>query len=101
MNIYVGNIAPDVTEEELRRLFDSFGQVGSLSIARDRETGQRLSYGYVVMTESDEGIAAIEALNGRQMKGQALEVREFRPEKEKSPKSGAGVHGARVGSASD
>ena len=49
------------------------------------------------MTESDEGVAAIESLNGRQVKGQALEVREVRPEKEKVPESGVGVPGGTPG----
>ena len=79
------------------RFSHGFGQVGALSIARDKETGQRLSFGYVVMTESGEGEAAIDSLNGRQVKGQALEVREVRPEKEKVPESGVGVPGGTPG----
>jgi RNA recognition motif-containing protein len=76
MNIYVGNLSREITEDELRQAFEDFGQVISVKILRDRATGQSNGYGFVEMPVSDEGQTAIGELNGKDLKGQAIKVEE-------------------------
>ena len=88
MQIHVANIAPDVTEAELRRVFADFGKVESVVFGRDEKTGARLSRARVVMPDGDEALAAIESLDGIPLKDQTLTVREIHPVKETVPGSG-------------
>jgi RNA recognition motif-containing protein len=82
MNIYVGNLSPDVTEEELRKAFEAFGQVASVNIIKDRYSGQPRGFGFVEMPVKAEAQAAITGLTGKELKGQALSVNEARPRPE-------------------
>lgn len=79
MNIYVGNLSYDLTEEELRQAFEAFGQVESTKIIMDTYTGRSRGFGFVEMPSQDEGKAAIEKLNGSNLKGRTLKVSEARP----------------------
>ena len=79
MNIYVGNLSPEVTEEELRKEFMAFGRVTSVRIKKDRYSGRARGFGFVDMPSKSEGQAAITALNGKTLKGQTLVVNEARP----------------------
>ncbi len=88
MNIYVGNIAFSMTEDDLNELFGEFGQVTSCKIISDRETGRSRGFAFVEMAEQEEGENAIEALNNREMDGRRLKVNEARPREDRS--SGAG-----------
>lgn len=76
MNIYVGNLSLEVTEEELRRAFVVFGQVESVSIMNDRYigSGQPRGYGFVEMPSRFQGEAAIAELNGKTLKGRVIDV---------------------------
>src|SRR3990167_3839082 len=76
MNIYVGNLSFEVTDEELGLEFMAFGQVTSVTIFSDRYigSGQPKGYGYVEMVSKSEGDAAIASLNGKSMKGRMIEV---------------------------
>ncbi|MBA7694233.1 hypothetical protein ES703_102840 [subsurface metagenome] len=76
MNIYVGNLSLDVTEEELRREFMAFGEVISLTIMNDKYigSGQSRGYGFVEMTSQSEGQAAITALNGKTLGHRTIDV---------------------------
>lgn len=85
MNIYVANISPDVTEDELHQIFTEFGQVKSAALIRDRDSGQLRGFGFVEMPSQDEGKAAIAAMNGKDIKGKALVVNEARPKSDKKP----------------
>jgi RNA recognition motif-containing protein len=76
MNIYVGNLSPETTEEDLRQAFGAFGQVISVKILRDRATGESNGLGFVGMPVSDEGQTAISTLNGKDLKGRAIKVEE-------------------------
>ena len=78
MNIYVGNLPYEVTEEDLRQAFQSFGQVDAVNIIKDRYTGRSKGFGFVEMPSEAEARAAIEALNGQELKGRALKVNEAR-----------------------
>jgi RNA recognition motif-containing protein len=76
MNIYVGNLPRETTEDELRQAFEAFGQVMSVKILRDRATGESNGFGFVEMPVSEEGQTAISELNGKDLKGQAIKVEE-------------------------
>ena len=76
MNIYVGNLSLETTEDELRQAFEAFGQVMSVKILKDRATGKSNGFGFVEMSVSEEGQAAISGLNGKDLKGQAIKVEE-------------------------
>jgi RNA recognition motif-containing protein len=82
MNIYVGNLSYDVTEDELRREFEPFGEVASVNIPSDRDTGRSRGFGFVEMPTVSEGQAAIAGLNGRTLKDRTLQVNPARPRSE-------------------
>jgi len=79
MNIYVGNLSPDVTEEELRVEFEAFGGVTSANIIKDKYSGQSRGFGFVEMPSKPEGDAAIAGLKGKTLKDRTLDVNEARP----------------------
>ena len=84
MNIYVGNLLREVTEDDLRKAFEAFGQVTSASIIKDKFSGESRGFGFVEMPAKAEAQAAISGLNGKELKGQALNVNEARPRDEGS-----------------
>ena len=79
MKIYVGNLAHEVTEEELQQEFTAFGEVMSASIVTDKYTGRSRGFGFVEMPKVSEGQAAIDGLNGKTLKERTLNVNEARP----------------------
>ena len=80
----MGNLQFDFTDEELSRIFSEHGQVASASIARDRETQRSKGFAFVEMLSNDEAMAAITALNGKEIQQRALTVNEARPREERS-----------------
>lgn len=76
MKIFVGNLAREVTEDDLREAFSAHGQVASVAVIRDRQTGQVRGFGFVEMPNETEARAALAALNGATIKGNALRVSE-------------------------
>jgi RNA recognition motif-containing protein len=84
MNIYVGNLSFDASDDDLRTAFGQFGAVSSVSIIRDRETGRSRGFGFVEMANDDEGKRAIEGLNLQRIAGRAVTVNEARPREERS-----------------
>ena len=86
--IYVGNLPYSATEDELRELFSAHGEVSSVSLENDRETGRPRGFGFVEMV-GEEAEAAIQALDGSQMGGRTLKVNEARP-RENSGGGGGG-----------
>jgi RNA recognition motif-containing protein len=97
MNIYVGNLPFTTGEEELRATFSAFGQVSSVAVIKDQFTGQSRGFGFVEMPNKDEGMAAINGLNGKEVKGRALKVNEARPREERRPGGGGGGGGGGFG----
>ncbi len=93
MNIYVGNLSRDVTEEELRQEFTAFGQVTSVSIIKDRYSGQSRGFGFVEMAEKAEAQAALTGLKGKVLKGRTIDVSEARPRTEGGGGRGGGGRG--------
>ena len=79
MNIYVGNLSYETTDDELRDSFAAFGQVQSAKVIFDRDTGRSKGFGFVEMGDDSEGSAAIEGLNGQEMGGRPMRVSEARP----------------------
>ncbi len=94
MNIYVGNLSREVTEEELRQEFTAFGQVTSVSIIKDKYSGQPRGFAFVEMPSKSEGQAAITGLKGKTLKERTLDVNEARP---RSDSRGSGSYGDRRG----
>lgn len=88
MNIYVGNLSYRTTEDELRRTFEAYGAVSSASIIRDRESGQSKGFGFVEMPSDSEALAAINALNDKEVGGRRLKVNQARPREESGPRGG-------------
>ena len=83
MNIYVGNLGPDVTEAELADLFRPFGQVTSVQLMRELFTGKARGFGFVEMPGKQHSLAAIAGLNGKEFAGRPLKVNEARPRPER------------------
>jgi RNA recognition motif-containing protein len=89
-NIFVGNLDFNTSEEELRQLFEAYGQVDRVSIMTDRETGRSRGFGFVEMVNAEDGEKAIAALNGTQVGGRKLNVNEARPKAERPAGGGGG-----------
>jgi len=85
MNIYVGNLSYETTEDDLRQAFEAHGQVTSVNVIKDKFSGQSRGFGFVEMGTKEEGEAAISNLNGTDMGGRQLNVNEARP-----PQGGGG-----------
>ena len=83
-NIFVGNLSFNTGEDELRRAFEAYGQVDRVSILTDRDTGRSRGFGFVEMTNNEDGEKAIAALNGSQLAGRTINVNEARPKTERS-----------------
>ncbi len=79
MNIYVGNLASDVTDDELRQTFEEHGEVSSATVLKDRYTGESRGFGFVEMQSKSEAIEAIKQVDGKEIKGKRLIVNEARP----------------------
>ena len=82
MNIYVGNLSYDLSEENLRQAFEAFGQVSSATIVKDKYSGRSKGFGFVEMPSAEEARSAIDQLNGKELKGRTLNVNEARPRTE-------------------
>lgn len=82
MNIYVGNLSRDVTEADLRQLFEQYGQVESVAVIKDKFSGESRGFGFVELASKAEAEAAITALNGKEFKRRTLTVNEAKPRTE-------------------
>ena len=78
--IYIGNFSFNMTEQELRSLFEPYGAVESATLVTDRDTGRSRGFGFVSMTNDEEAEKAMAALNGRDSGGRALTVNEAKPQ---------------------
>ncbi|MCC6857165.1 MAG: RNA-binding protein [Bryobacterales bacterium] len=92
-NIFVGNLSYQTTESELEAAFAAFGTVDRVSVVRDRDSGQSRGFAFVEMPSDGEAEKAIQALNGRELNGRALNVNEARPREQR----GGGGFGAGAG----
>ena len=99
MNIYIGNLSRDMSENELKEAFQAFGQVESAVMIKDKFSGESKGFGFVEMPNSDEAQAAIQGLNGQSLKGRNVTVNEARPrtttrrpDSNRSPRGGGGFN---------
>ncbi len=97
MNIYVGNLDYQLTEDNLKTAFQAYGDVESVRIITDRDTGRPKGFGFVEMPEKEEASKAIEALNGTELGGRTITVNESRPKPRHNDHRG-GFGGGRGGS---
>jgi RNA recognition motif-containing protein len=95
--LYVGNLPFSTTEDDLRELFSAHGEVTSASIVMDRETGRSRGFGFVEMASDADATNAINAMNGQQLGGRALQVNEARPKTEGGGRGFGGGGGGRGG----
>ncbi|MBD3404277.1 RNA-binding protein [candidate division GN15 bacterium] len=93
MNIYVGNLSYNSTEDDVRRAFEAFGTVTRVNLINDRMTGKPRGFGFVEMENDDEGRAALEGLHGTQLDGRTLTVNEARPRPDRGGGGGGGRRG--------
>lgn len=93
MDIYVGNLPYDVTDNDLQQLFAKYGSVESARVVMDRDTGRAKGFGFVEMKDSAEAAKAIAATNGLDMNGRALRVNESQPKPRDSRGGGGGGGG--------
>ena len=86
MNIYVGNLPYDLTEDDLKAAFSDFGEVSSANIIMDKMSGQSKGFGFVEMPDNSEADQAIKALNESALNGRNIKVNQARPRGERSPR---------------
>ena len=88
MNIYVGNLSREATETDVQQAFSQYGEVTSVNIVSDRETGRPRGFCFVEMPNDDEAKSAIEGLNLQRIAGRAVNVNEARPKRDRDNRSG-------------
>ena len=93
MNIYVGNLSPEVKEEELSELFSQHGKVSSAKVIRDMFTQESRGFGFIEMPAQAEAMKAIETLNTFELKGKKIVVNEARPQRDRRGGGGRGAGG--------
>ena len=89
MNIYVGNMSFDTTEDQLRQAFVGFGEVTTVKMITDRDSGQSKGFAFVEMPAKDQATAAISGLNGREMNGRTLNVNQAKPREDSGNRQGS------------
>ena len=97
MNIFVGNLAKEVTEEDLQALFSEFGSVQSVKIIRDMFSSESKGFGFIEMPSASEAQAAIKELNTREVKGKKITTNEARPKSDNRRRGGGGGGGGKRG----
>jgi RNA recognition motif-containing protein len=92
MNIYIGNLSFDTTEDQLRQSFEDFGEVSTVNIITDKNSGESRGFAFVEMSAKDEAVAAIGGLNGQEVDGRVLNINEAKPRAEKENRGGGNGH---------
>ncbi|MFP4459834.1 MAG: RNA recognition motif domain-containing protein [Candidatus Zixiibacteriota bacterium] len=93
MNIYVGNLDWGVGESDLEEAFAKFGEVDSARVITDRQSGRSKGFGFVEMPNDEEAQAAIDELDGNELKGRAIKVNKAKPKRENNNRRGGGGGG--------
>jgi RNA recognition motif-containing protein len=91
--LYVGNLSYSIRDEDLQQQFSSFGQVNSVKVMMDRDTGRSKGFGFVEMGNAEEAQSAIAGLHGRNVGGRDLTVNVARPMESRPPRTGGGGYG--------
>jgi len=97
MNIYVGNLAYSVTEEDLQEAFKAFGEVKTVNIIKDKFSGESKGFGFVEIEDNEKAQSAISGLNGKEVKGRAITVNEARPKEKRGDRPRRSGGGGRPG----
>ena len=90
MNIYVGNLSPQTTDDDLRQAFAAYGQVDSAAVIKEKFTGESRGFGFVEMPSKNEAQNAIDELDGKDLMGRTLTVNEARPKADRGGGGGGG-----------
>ncbi len=90
MNIYVGNLAADVTDEDLKDLFSEYGNITSVKVIKDMYTGSSKGFGFVELSNNEKAKASITELNAKELKGKSIIVNEARPKNDDNSNRGRG-----------
>jgi RNA recognition motif-containing protein len=93
MNIFVGNLSHEATEDDLKQAFEAFGKVDTATIIKDKVSGESKGFGFVEMPILAEAQAAMTELNGKDLKGRAMTVNEAKPRTENKKSGGRGGFG--------
>ena len=88
MNIYVGNLVFDVSEDDLREAFGQFGEITEVRLIMDKFSGKSKGFGFIEMPSKDEAEKAIEEMNGKEFMGRALNVNEAKPKTDRGGRGG-------------
>jgi cold-inducible RNA-binding protein len=97
MKLYVGNLSFETSSDDLQQMFAQAGTVESVAIIEDRDTGHSRGFGFVEMSSAEEGKAAIEQFNGKEMNGRDLTVNAAKPREDRGRNGGGGGGGSRNG----
>lgn len=92
MNIYVGNLSRDVTDEDLKELFAPFGEVSSVTIIKDKLSGESRGFAFLELMGKADAYSAINELNGKELKGRNLKVSKAKPREDRRPGQDRGGH---------
>jgi len=92
MNIYVGNLASEVTEDDLKVAFEAHGEVISVKVIKDKFSGESRGFGFIEMPNKEEALAAMQALNSTELKGRYLIINEARPRKDNQKRRRGGFN---------
>ncbi len=90
MNIYIGNMSFDTTEDQLRKAFEGYGEVSTVNIITDKNSGEPRGFAFVEMSAKDEAMAAISGMNGTEVDGREIKVSEARPRVDRGNRGGGG-----------
>ena len=90
MNIYIGSLSTSTNSDDLKKAFEEYGQVDDVKIIMDRYTGESRGFAFVRMPTKEEAVAAIDGLNGSELKGNTIVVNEARPRSDKRGGGGGG-----------
>jgi RNA recognition motif-containing protein len=93
MNIYIGNLSYDATDETIKQAFESFGEVASARVIKDKYTGQSRGFGFVEMSAQSQAQTAIQSLNGKELLGKQMSVNEARARADRGRTGGQGGRG--------
>jgi cold-inducible RNA-binding protein len=93
MKLYVGNLSYSTTEDRLREVFSQHGEVASVALVMDRDTGRPRGFGFVEFNNDEQGKAAIAAMNGQNVDGRDLKVNEAKPREDRGGGGGFGGGG--------
>ncbi len=90
-NLFIGNMSFQTTEDELRSIFEPYGEITRIQVMTDRDTGRARGFAFVELADDEQAAKAITELNGKELDGRALNVNEARPKPERSgPRDGGG-----------